>query len=95
MDHGPERHGISHLSVEPDIFIGRKYPRELGTNDTNNVAEHRKEDETTGVGEDKTSATRCPNRVREAIQSGEFIVCLLKKEAVSNTRRKEMMLRQT
>jgi hypothetical protein len=47
--------------MEPDVFIGRKQPGELGTNDTDDVAKHWKEDETTVVGENKASPTGCPN----------------------------------
>jgi hypothetical protein len=61
VHHGPEGHGIGHLPMEPDIFIGREQPGELGTNDTDDVAKHRKEDETTVVGENKTSPTGSPN----------------------------------
>jgi hypothetical protein len=61
MYHGPECHGIGHLPMEPDVFIGREQPGELGTNDTDDVAKHWEEDETSVVGENKTSPTGCPN----------------------------------
>jgi hypothetical protein len=77
--------------MEPDVFIGREQPGELGTNDTDDIAEHWEEDETSVVGENKTGTTGCPNRVLEAIQSDEFLVCcLMKKNRVSDAHRKEI-----
>jgi hypothetical protein len=47
--------------MEPDVFIGREQPGELGTNDTDDIAEHWEEDETSVVGENETGSTGCPN----------------------------------
>jgi hypothetical protein len=77
MHHGPKCHGVCHLSMEPDVFIGREQPRKLGTNDTNDVAKHREKDETTVVGENEASTARSPDREPETVQSGEFLVCCL------------------
>ncbi len=41
MDHSPKRHRIGNLTVEPDVFIGGEKPREPGTNNANNISEHR------------------------------------------------------
>ena len=77
VNHGPECHGVCHLPVEPDIFIGREQPRELGSNNTDDVTKHWNEDKTTIIRENETSPTRCPDRELETIQNVEFLVCLL------------------
>jgi hypothetical protein len=66
--------------MEPDVFIGREQPGKFWTNDPNDVAKHREENETTVVGENEASATRSPDGELETIQSGEFLVCCLVKE---------------
>lgn len=79
MYHGPEGHGVRDLSMEPDIFIGREQPSELGTDDTDDVAKHGKENETSVVGENKAGPARGPDGELETIQSAEFLVrCLTK-----------------
>jgi hypothetical protein len=45
VDHCPESHRISHLTVEPDVLISREEPCQLGSNDSNEVTEHGNEDE--------------------------------------------------
>jgi hypothetical protein len=80
MYHSPECHGIGHLSMEPDVFIGREQPGKLGANDADDVAKHGKEDETTVVSKTKTGPTGCPNGELETIQSVEFLVGFLMKE---------------
>ncbi len=77
--HSPEGHGVGNLSMEPDVFIGREQPSELGTDDTDDVAKHRKENETSGIGENKTGPTRRPDREFEAIQNVKFLVRFLTK----------------
>ena len=77
VNHCPEGHGICDLSMEPDVFIGREQPSEFGTNDTDDVAKHWKENETAVVSEDKTSPTRRPDREFETIESVKFLVRLL------------------
>ena len=83
MHHGPKCHRVCHLSVEPDVFIGREQPRKFRTNDTNDVAKHREEDETTVVGENEASTARSPDGKLETIQSGEFLVLLLVNRGVN------------
>jgi hypothetical protein len=63
MYHGPECHRIGHLSMEPDVFIGREQPGELGTDNTDDVAKHWKEDEATVVSENKTCPTNLPHEM--------------------------------
>jgi hypothetical protein len=77
--HCPESHGVCNLSMEPDIFIGGEQPAELGTNDTDDVAKHWKEDEASVIGENKTSSTRGPDGELETIKSAEFFVRFLTK----------------
>jgi hypothetical protein len=63
--------------MEPNVFIGGEQPAELGTNDTDDIAKHRKENETSGVGKNETRPTRRPDGELEAIQNVEFLVrCL-------------------
>jgi hypothetical protein len=79
MNHRPEGHGICHLSMEPDVFIGREQPSKLGTNDTDDVSEHWEEDEASVIGENKASATGGPNGELEAVQSVELLVGFLRR----------------
>jgi hypothetical protein len=65
--------------MEPDVFIGGEQPSELGTDDTDDVAKHWEENETSVVGENKTGPTRGPDRELETIQSLEFLVRFLTK----------------
>jgi len=65
--------------VEPDVFIGGEQPGELGTNDTDDIAKHWKENETSAIGEYETGPTRRPDRELEAIKDVEFLVCFLTK----------------
>lgn len=77
VDHRPECHRVCHLSVEPDVLVCREEPCELGSDDTDDVAEHGDEDEETIKGEDKTSAARSPHGELEPVQRGELCVrCL-------------------
>jgi hypothetical protein len=77
MNHGPESQRICDLSVEPDIFIGGKQPSKLGSDNTDNIAQHGDEDKTTVEGKHQTSATRCPNRVFQSVETSQLEVgCL-------------------
>jgi hypothetical protein len=69
--------------MEPDVFIGREQPRKFWTDNTNDVAKHREEDETTVVGENEASTARGPDGELETIQSSELRVFLLVNERVS------------
>lgn len=41
MDHTPEGHGVSDLTMEPDVFVRREEPLEFRTNNTDDITEHR------------------------------------------------------
>ena len=71
MGHRPEGHGVGDLSMEPNVLVGGKEPCKLGTDDTNDVAQHRDKDETAIECEYQTGATRNPNREFEAVQTGK------------------------
>jgi hypothetical protein len=72
--HGPESHGVSHLSVKPDVLVGREKPSQLGTNDPDDVAQHGDEDEAAVVSEDEAGAARRPYGPFEAVQGSKFLV---------------------
>lgn len=61
MDHGPESHRIGDLSMEPDIFVGREKPSQLGAHDPDDIAQHRNKYGGSIKGENKACAARCPN----------------------------------
>ena len=78
VNHGPESQRICDLSVEPDIFIGGKQPSKLGSDNTDNIAQHGDEDQTTIESKYKTSATRCPNGKFQGVETSQLDVgCLL------------------
>lgn len=68
VNHSPESHRVGNLSVEPDVFVGRECPGELGTNDTDKVAQHREKDKTTIVSQDETSTARAPDGEGKTVQ---------------------------
>ena len=47
--------------MEPDVLVGREEPVQFRTNETNNVAQHRNEDQASVESENKTGATRSPD----------------------------------
>lgn len=57
----PKSHGVCHLSMEPYVFIGREEPCNLGSNNTNDVAQHGKKNETTIIRKNEASTTRRPD----------------------------------
>jgi hypothetical protein len=61
VNHSPERHGISDLSVEPNVLIGGEEPSEFGTNDTDDISQHWEQDETSIEREDQAGTSRNPN----------------------------------
>ena len=88
VNNGPEEDLIGDLSVEPDILIRRERPGESRSNDTNDVAQHWNQDETTVEGEDETSTTRAPNGPFQRVQAGKpdvrcLELCLLATGAVA------------
>ena len=77
VDHSPERHRVGHLSVEPDVLVGGEEPGNAGADNTDNVAQHRDENQATIECKDQTSAPRRPYRPSERVQSRELSVgCL-------------------
>ena len=78
VDHTPECHGISDLTMEPDVFIRREEPGELGTNDTDHVAKHRDQDKTTIESENETGTTGDPDRESQGVETGELCVRVLR-----------------
>lgn len=77
VNHRPESHGVSNLSVEPNVLVGGEKPGEFGANDTDDIAEHGHQDQTTIVGKDETGASRRPHRELEPVQSRELLVGFL------------------
>lgn len=69
VDHGPEGHGICDLSMEPDVFVGREEPSELGTEDTDDISKHWDEDQTSIESQDKTGTTRDPDGESKSVQT--------------------------
>lgn len=61
VDHGPKSHRISHLSMEPNVLIGREEPAQFRTDEAKNVAQHREKDQATIESENETGATRGPD----------------------------------
>ena len=57
--------------MEPNVLVGGEEPCKLGTDDTNDIAQHRDKDETAIECEYQTGATRNPNREFEAVQTGK------------------------
>lgn len=57
------------MPMEPNIFIGREQPSELGANDADDVAQHWEENKTTIECKDKTGATRNPDGEFEGIKT--------------------------
>ena len=71
VDHGPECHRVGDLTVEPDVFVGGEEPGELGTDDTDDVAQHGEQNEAAIEGEDETGATGYPDGVFEGVQASK------------------------
>jgi hypothetical protein len=52
--------------MEPNVLIGGEYPGKLGTNDTDDIAKHWKENKTSSIGKNETGPMRRPDRELEA-----------------------------
>src|ERR1700733_10850215 len=77
MDHGPECHRIRHLSVEPDVLVGREQPSKLGSNDTDYVSQHGDEDHPSVKSKYETRSTGTPYRELETIEGSQLLIgCL-------------------
>lgn len=77
VNHGPESHGISDLSMEPDVLVCREEPHHLRADNADDVAKHRDEDHAAVVGENKTSTAGNPDGIQERVETGETGVGLL------------------
>ena len=53
--------------MKPDVLVGGKEPGKLGSNDTDDVAQHRDEDHCTVKGQDKSGTARGPDGEPEAV----------------------------
>ncbi len=63
--------------MEPDILISGEEPSQARSDDTNDVTEHREEDQATVESQDETSAAGYPNGPFEGVKSGQpCIGCL-------------------
>lgn len=80
VNHRPECHGICDLTVEPDIFVRREEPGELGSNDAQNVAQHREQDESTVQCQYQSSPTGDPNGPLESVEPGKLDIGGLENE---------------
>jgi len=77
VNHRPKGQRVGDLTVEPYVLIGGKKPREFWSDYTNNVSQHRDEDEATIIGEDEACASRGPDRDLEGVEARKFRVgCL-------------------
>jgi len=72
MNYTPESHRVSHLTMEPNVFISRECPSKPGTDDADDVAQHGKEDETSIVCKDEAGSTRDPYRPSQGIECGKL-----------------------
>src|SRR5262245_39343793 len=77
MHHGPESHGVSNLSVKPDVLVGREKPGQLRTNDLDDVAQHGDKDKAAVESEDESGTAGSPYREFETVESDEFLVGVL------------------
>lgn len=71
MHNRPEEHLVSHLSMEPDVFISRERPRKPRSDDSDYVPQHGDEDETTIKRKHKTRSTGDPDGEPERIQTSQ------------------------
>ena len=88
VDHGPERHGVGNLSVEPDVLVGGEKPGHAGADNADDVAQHGDENEAPIEGKNEPSSSRRPNRPCQPVQGGQLLVGCLQKGA-SQTLREE------
>lgn len=63
--------------MEPNIFVGREQPGKFGSNDTDDVAEHRYQDHTTIESQDETCSTRRPDGIAQGIESSQSSIGFL------------------
>lgn len=77
MNHGPEGHRIGDLSVEPDVLIGREEPTQFRTDEANNVAQHRDENQASIESKNETGTAGGPDRPLKGVETSKpSIGCL-------------------
>jgi hypothetical protein len=64
--------------MEPYVLVGGEKPCELWSDYTNDISQHRKEDEATIIGEDEACASRNPDRELEGVEARKLSVGLLR-----------------
>lgn len=69
--------------MEPYVLIGGEKPGELGSDYTNDVSQHRDEDEAAVIGEDEACASRCPDGDFQGVEARKSCVGCLWKATVS------------
>jgi hypothetical protein len=79
VHHSPECHLICDLTVEPDVFVCGEKPGNLWSNNTDDVSQHRNEDETAVQGQDEAGTTRRPDGPSEGVQTRQPLVRRLNK----------------
>lgn len=63
--------------MEPDVLVGREQPRQLGTDDTDDVAKHWNKDHGAVESQNQTGTSRYPHRVEQGIEASKpDISCL-------------------
>jgi hypothetical protein len=55
--------------VEPDVLVGGEGPGQLGTDDTDNVSQHREQDKASIVRKDQTGTSRGPDREPKSVKA--------------------------
>lgn len=71
---GPENHGISDLTMEPNVLIGGEKPCKPWANDTDDVAQHWEENKTAIVSKNETCTARDPDGIRERVEGAQVWV---------------------
>lgn len=64
--------------MEPDVLIGWEEPSQLRSDDTDDIAQHRDENQAPVESEGETGTTRRPHRESETIESVESNIGVLK-----------------
>jgi hypothetical protein len=77
VNHSPESHRVRDLSVEPDVLVRGEGPRQFGTDDADDIAQHRQEDEAAVKRKDEARTARAPHGPFETVQACQLLVrCL-------------------
>lgn len=57
--------------MEPNVLIGRHEPAQFRTDEANNVAQHREQNQTPVESENETGTTRGPDCPLEGVETGK------------------------